>query len=183
MGSRKAKKAAKPAKKQPKAKTPEQLKAEELAARAALKAQQMDTIANDVGLGIPLAEICRRAGMPCLRTVYNWQEEDAAFAARIARAREAGYDMIAAEALRIADTQVVGERRKQGKDGLEIVTEDMLGHRKLQVETRLKLLAKWDPKRYGDKVEHSGPDGGPIPIASTVTMDATEAYLRMKGGK
>lgn len=24
------------------------------------------------------------------------------------------------------------------------------------VETRLKLLAKWHPKRYGDKIEHSG---------------------------
>ena len=37
----------------------------------------------------------------------------------------------------------------------------MLGHRKLQIETRLKLLAKWDPKRYGDKVDlnHGGEVG------------------------
>ncbi|HXD37446.1 MAG TPA: hypothetical protein VN624_12375, partial [Rhodanobacter sp.] len=43
---------------------------------------------------------------------------------------------------------VVAERRQ----------EDMLGHRKLRIDTRLKLLAKWDPKRYGDKqqLEHSG---------------------------
>ena len=29
---------------------------------------------------------------------------------------------------------------------------------KLRIETRLKLLAKWDPKRYGERqqVEHSG---------------------------
>jgi len=30
--------------------------------------------------------------------------------------------------------------------------------RRIQIEQRLKLLAKWDPKRYGDKVglDHSG---------------------------
>ncbi|MNU09652.1 hypothetical protein D3C72_2563420 [compost metagenome] len=40
----------------------------------------------------------------------------------------------------------------------------MLGHRRLQVETRLKLLAKWHPKKYGEKVtaEHTGPNGAPI---------------------
>jgi hypothetical protein len=39
------------------------------------------------------------------------------------------------------------------------VREDMLGHRKLQIETRLKLLAKWSPKRYGDKLGIGGADG------------------------
>lgn len=38
----------------------------------------------------------------------------------------------------------------------ERTREDMLGHRKLQIETRLKLLAKWDPRRYGEKVEVNG---------------------------
>jgi hypothetical protein len=43
----------------------------------------------------------------------------------------------------------------------------MLGHRRLQVETRLKLLAKWDPKRHGERIatEISGPDGGEIRTA------------------
>ena len=37
----------------------------------------------------------------------------------------------------------------------------MLGHRKLQIETRLKLLAKWSPKKYGEKIQQelSNPDG------------------------
>ena len=34
---------------------------------------------------------------------------------------------------------------------IKIKREDMLGHRKLQIETRLKLLAKWNPKKWGDK--------------------------------
>ena len=45
--------------------------------------------------------------------------------------------------LEIADTPVEGSRTKTTDKGNEVTTEDMLGHRRLQVETRLKLLAKW----------------------------------------
>jgi len=69
-------------------------------------------------------------------------------------------------------------KREEGKDAVvlpdaELVTtevkqEDMLGHRKLQVETRLKLLACWDPRRYGAKVavdnKHSGAVGFAVNI-------------------
>jgi hypothetical protein len=36
----------------------------------------------------------------------------------------------------------------------------------LRIETRLKLLAKWDPKRYGERLhsEVTGVDGGPLQI-------------------
>ena len=37
------------------------------------------------------------------------------------------------------------------KDGTKTVTADMVQHRKLRIETRLKLLACWDPRRYGPK--------------------------------
>jgi len=52
---------------------------------------------------------------------------------------------------------------------------EMLGHRKLQIETRLKLLAKWDPKRYGDlqKVEHSGS----VDVAATLLAARKRAGL------
>jgi len=108
--------------------------------------------------GEPLRVICRDDHMPAWRTVYDWRSADPEFAARIAHARDVGFDAIAEEALEIADTPVEGVRREVGTDGVKAVHEDMLGHRKLQVETRLKLLAKWSPSRYGDKqqIEHSG---------------------------
>jgi hypothetical protein len=40
----------------------------------------------------------------------------------------------------------------------------MLGHRRLQIETRLKLLSKWDPKRYGDKIDVNATVAGEIKI-------------------
>lgn len=113
----------------------------------------VESILDQIGDGTPLAAICRQEGMPKLRTVYDWLEADPDLSARFARARLAGIDMIAVDALQIADTPIEGERRKVTDDGVEVTTEDMLGHRKLQVETRLKLLRCWDPKRYGDKLE------------------------------
>lgn len=103
--------------------------------------------------------------MPGIRTVYDWMDKDPAFSADIARAREAGFDRIALDALAIADGSdrdtIAFERAGQM---VEIPDKEWILRTKLRVETRLKLLAKWDPKRYGKKItqEISGPDGGPV---------------------
>lgn len=110
--------------------------------------------------GIPLTVICRREGMPGYSTVRGWIGTDPAFSSAIACAREEGFDVIAADILRIADTPMEGvietmePDKKTGK--LVVVerrVEDMIGHRRLQIESRFKLLAKWDPKRYGEKLD------------------------------
>lgn len=129
------------------------------------KQEAMDSICAQIADGTPLRVICRQGGMPKWRTVYDWLNADPEFAARMERARLLGYDAIAEEALEIADTQQMGERVEKEKGRIvKIVQEDMLGHRKLQIETRLKLLAKWHPKKYGEKLtaEHVGADGGAI---------------------
>lgn len=129
--------------------------------------------------GEPLRVICRDDHMPAWRTVYDWMEADSAFSARIAHAREVGFDAIAEEALEIADTPKEGVRKEKSEDGFKEVTDDMLGHRKLQVETRLKLLAKWSPKKYGDKssMELTGADGGPVQISDTERAAKIAAIL------
>jgi len=121
-------------------------------------------ILDGLAAGTPLTLICEPQDMPAWQTVYDWMADDAEFSRGIARARDAGFDRIALEALRIADTPLEGATITEKPDGKEVKRADMLGHRKLQVETRLKLLAKWDPKRYGERLtqEISGPDGGPI---------------------
>lgn len=113
--------------------------------------------------------------MPAWRTVYDWQYKDdgagergVGLSAAIARAREVGYDAIAEEALIIADTPVMGQKQVMGDDKTYTTVEDMLGHRKLQIETRLKLLAKWNPKKYGDRVQLSGDKENPLQIDATV---------------
>ncbi len=76
--------------------------------------------------------------------IYDWIVWDENFALRIAQAREDGYDVHADECMRLADTKPA--------DQVEV------GWRRLQIDTRLKLLAKWNPRKYGDRVgvDHAG---------------------------
>ena len=106
--------------------------------------------------------------MPCDDTVRNWADKDAQLARDIARARDAGFDQIALDALAIADDS--RHDTKRGKDGQEMPDSEWITRSRLRVETRLKLLAKWDPKRYGDRqLVGSDPDN-PLPAGFTVNL-------------
>jgi hypothetical protein len=92
-------------------------------------------------------------------------ESDPAFSVAIARAREMGFDQIALDALAIADATEQDTVRT--KDGERPDTE-WISRSKLRVETRLKLLAKWDPKRYGELIKHGNADGSNLDIAAAL---------------
>ena len=129
--------------------------------RQTIRTPEIDEkIVEGLRKGIPLTVICREDGMPEPRTVYDWRDADGAFATAIARARDEGEDVIAWECMSIADTPLEGQEVEKDHKGAVIKTKtgDMLGHRKLQIETRLKLLSKFNPKRWGDRqqLEHSG---------------------------
>jgi hypothetical protein len=108
--------------------------------------------------GKTLRAYCRQDAKPSYGTVYDWLE-DKEKNSRFARARDLGEDQLAQECLEIADNTQIGEIVTLKPDGSqEIKSADMVEHRKLRIDTRLKLLAKWNPKKYGDKqaIEHSG---------------------------
>lgn len=67
--------------------------------------------------GEPLAVICRSEGMPSRQAIYDWRDQDDAIARRLKRAREIGFDVIAEQALEIADTPVEGVTTTIGEDG------------------------------------------------------------------
>lgn len=134
-----------------------------------------DEIIYRLSQGEPLAQICRDENMPSDGTVRNWMLVDTNFADAIAHARIIGFDIIAAQCLHIADNPVEGEETTTKPNGdVETKRGDMLGHRKLQIDTRLKLLAKWDPKRFGDKItqELTGADGGPVQTVTRIELVA-----------
>ena len=92
--------------------------------------------------------ICKDEHMPDARTVHRWGEDDKEVSSFIARAREVGFDAIAEDALKIADDG--GNDTCVDADGKKRVDVDVIQRSKLRVETRLKLLAKWCPRRYDD---------------------------------
>ena len=115
--------------------------------------------------------------MPQRQTVYDWLERIDGLSVQFARAREAGCDAMAEEALMIANTPILGRKKvyssgaDDGEDSMTVTEDDMLGHRKLQIETRLKLLAVWDPKRYGNKVQLGGDAENPIKVEAQVEAE------------
>jgi hypothetical protein len=123
--------------------------------------EMVDDILARLSNGEPLAAICRTDGYPHPSTFRDWVNADEELSRRFARAREVGFDAIAEQALDIADD----ERHDWvlSKKG-EVTDEVAIGRARLRVETRLKLLAKWDPKRYGDKLELAGDAKAPLTV-------------------
>jgi hypothetical protein len=138
-------------------------------------------IFNRISAGEPLLQICKEPGMPDRQTVYDWLGRDPVLSLQFTRARDAGCDAMAEEALVIANTPHVGQKKvfSSGgdEDGVTVTEEDMLGHRKLQIETRLKLLACWNPKKYGTKVALGGDPGNPIQVEAQVEADGFLAAI------
>ena len=109
-----------------------------------------DAICDWISAGKPLAEFCRQDGMPDRSTVYLWMDANPDFNQRIARARRVGYDEIAEDCIRIADdTSGDSILTEHG----EIPNKEWIMRSKVRIETRLKLLSKWSPKLYGDKMD------------------------------
>jgi hypothetical protein len=123
-----------------------------------------DEICDRIAEGETLRAICRDEHMPSWRTVYDWLNVNQDFAARFAKSRKLGFDAIAEEAFEIANTPVMGEEIEEDGDRVKVKRADMLGHRKLQIWTRLQLLARWCPEKYGDRtaMELTGANGGPV---------------------
>lgn len=142
-------------------------------------------IFDRISTGEPLLQICRDEHMPKRQTVYDWLARDDSLSVQFARAREAGCDAMAEEALLIANTPITGQKKvfssgaEEGKDFMTVTEEDMLGHRKLQIETRMKLLACWNPKKYGSKVQLGGDPDNPVKVEVQSEADTYLAALLM----
>ncbi|TAN29577.1 MAG: terminase [Castellaniella sp.] len=123
-------------------------------------------ICERLSTGEPLAVICRDDHMPGVQTVSDWSRVHEDLAVNIARARDIGHDALAAQCLEISDNET--HDWVMTKKGM-LTNEVAVGRAKLQIWTRLQLLAKWNPKKYGDKqsVELTGADGGPVQISDT----------------
>lgn len=121
----------------------------------------IDGLAN----GVALRVLCREDGMPSWRAVYDWINKDEDFASRVAHARDLGFEALAEDILGIAD----GTRPSSEHVQLS----------KLRIETRLKLLACWSPKRYGTKqtVDVGNKDGEALKVDATVDNVALTKQL------
>jgi len=144
-----------------------------------------------LAMGESLRTACARKGMPSVKTVFLWLSESNEelwrddFLHQYTRAKQEAADAMAEEILDISNTPTKGKvtvtRTSKDKDGNEVtVTEvredDMLGHRRLQIDTRKFLMAKMKPKIYGDKMDLTT-DGEKIEIGRGMSIEEINAIL------
>ncbi len=112
--------------------------------------------------GETLRSVCRDQAMPDKATVLRWlgDKTKADFRDQYAHARDMQADALFDEALEIAD-DVSGDWFTD-KDGRKVLDHEHVQRSRLRVDTRKWAAGKMAPKRYGDKVQHTGDGGGPI---------------------
>ena len=133
------------------------------------------TICERLASGRSLRDVCRDEGIPDRATIHRWLISNDGFCDQYTRATNIRADEMFDEMFEIADTPMLGEKRKISADGaVEVSEADMIEHRKLQIETRKWSLARMAPKKYGDRtqIQHSGDADNPV-----VTEDVTDKKL------
>ena len=130
------------------------------------------TVLDQIACGVTLAEICRQPGMPGYTTVWEWKNAHPEFAEAYARAREVGFDVLAEGCLAIADDGTNDYMQEATGDGAAAyrLNGEHVQRSKLRIWTRLELLKRWDPKRYGELTK----------IDMTVTNPLAERLARAK---
>jgi len=101
----------------------------------------VEAILEGMSKGHTLTSLCAAHGITTAAW-SQWRVADEALEIAHARAKAEGYDAIADDCVAIADDR-----------------EDDPASRRVRTDVRLKLLAKWDPKRYGDKLGLGHADG------------------------
>lgn len=127
-----------------------------------------DEIVEWVADGKTLRAFSQLPGRPSWRTIYDWLRKDPDFHTRFEDARQVGFDALAEECLAIAD-ELPGDRQGDPQ---------FVQRQRLRIDARLKLLARWCPRRYGNKITLGGdPDGAPIRLTDTERMHRLRATL------
>ncbi len=118
--------------------------------------------------GKSLRSICRDDAMPAISTVMGWlfDGDHDEFSEQYARAREAQAEVRADEIVDIADDDT--NDFTADKDGKRVADNEHIQRSRLRVDARKWIAAKLLPKRYGDKLQHTGEGGGPVTFIMTL---------------
>jgi hypothetical protein len=115
--------------------------------------ETVDAICWRIAEGESLRQVCAGDDMPGRRTVMEWLEARPEFQAQYARAHERQAEHLAAEIIEIADTEPDPHKAK------------------VRVDARKWAASKLLPRKYGDRVELTGRDGGAIQLQAVPSDD------------
>lgn len=109
--------------------------------------------------GQSINKISKMPGMPNRSTILKWFRDVPEFSTMYARAKEIGFEVLADEIIDLADAE-------------ENMDKDQLRRHQLMIDTRKWLLAKLQPRKYGERVtqEIVGNGDGPVQIEQHTQM-------------
>lgn len=130
----------------------------------------IEEVLSRIAQGETLAALGRELGFHPQSWVDRMRADEG-LAIAYAHARETGQDVIADDALRIIEEEPA---RVEGR-----IDPGHVAWQRARVDTRLKLLAKWNPKRYGDKstVDVGNKEGETLKVDSNIDTVALTAQL------
>lgn len=126
-------------------------------------------VIKELQSGTSLRQILDKPGTPSRTALYKWLDEEESYAERFARASQLGDEVLFEETLEIARTPMNGKTIEHGPKGVTVKVGDMLGHRKLLIETIDKVLARRNPRKYGTKLDVTS-DGEKLGLPPIVGM-------------
>lgn len=119
-----------------------------------------ESLCNLIAEGTSMKAACKKLKIN-YSTAFNWKEDNEEFKVLSARAREAGIDAIGDDCLEICDN---GDLDPQD--------------RRVRIDTRLRLMGKWNPKKWGDKTQLTGADGeSPVKVETVSPIDKLREML------
>lgn len=134
-----------------------------------------DQICEQLAQGLSMRTVCKADDMPCMSTVFKWLREKDEFSQQYARAKQESADALVEEMLDIADDGENDWMRRHGKDEEDywVLNGEHIQRSKVRIDTRKWIASKLKPKKYGDKVQHTGADGeSPVRhVLETVLVD------------
>ena len=103
-----------------------------------------EEICERLSIGQTLSSICNLEGMPNYSTVWRWESSNENFRNKSAHARKIGTHAL-------ADDPMLDAAEKR-----------------VRIDTRLRLLGKWNARQYGDKIEIENTGAKPLNVTFTI---------------
>ena len=129
-------------------------------------------LCNRLGLGESLAQICRDPSMPSHGTVYTWLHDHPEFLELYTRAREEQAETHADEIVSIAD-ETPETAPVFDKDGKQIdikLDSAYIQWQRQRIDARKWNAAKQRPRKYGERITHSGDDTSPVVVENNMNV-------------
>lgn len=131
-------------------------------------------ILTELATGRPVSRTCREDKVCDAKTFWRWYFNDDELRQKVADARASGVEAKMDQAMDVAETPMIGEIVTVEGEKRTVKTEDMLGHRKLLVDTIHKQAQMLKPKTYGPKLDVTS-DGKALGLSDA--MRAAEKRL------